>query len=90
MTDDARHLRIGPLCEATCGLRLDMVGDRVARVTGDADDVVSHAYLSPRGVAIGDLHDDPDEVDPLSGDALLNGIPVTVTHVPAPAVAQRR
>jgi anaerobic selenocysteine-containing dehydrogenase len=58
----ATHLRICPLCEATCGLSLTMDGDRVTRVEGDAEDVFSHGYLCPKGVALADLHHDPDRL----------------------------
>ena len=55
-------LRVCPFCEATCGLSLTLEGDRVTDVRGDADDVFSRGYLCPKGVAIGELHDDPDRV----------------------------
>jgi anaerobic selenocysteine-containing dehydrogenase len=56
------HLRICPLCEATCGLRLATDGDRVTKVEGDPDDVFSAGYLCPKGVALADLHHDPDRL----------------------------
>lgn len=62
MTEESTHLRICPLCEATCGLRLTMDGDRVAKVAGDDEDVFSHGYLCPKGVAMADLHADPDRL----------------------------
>src|SRR4051794_19532425 len=56
--------RTCPLCEATCGLALevDAAAHTVTRVRGDADDVFSHGFLCPKGVAIKELHDDPDRV----------------------------
>ena len=71
--DQARHddrhgaamrteYRTCPLCEATCGLALTIEGDRVTRVRGDADDVLSRGYLCPKGVALGELHHDPDRL----------------------------
>src|SRR3954471_1608028 len=56
--------RTCPLCEATCGLALevDAAAHTVTRVRGDADDVLSHGFLCPKGVAIKELHDDPDRV----------------------------
>ncbi|HMJ33597.1 MAG TPA: molybdopterin-dependent oxidoreductase [Baekduia sp.] len=56
--------RTCPLCEATCGLALD-VDERagtVTKVRGDAEDVFSHGFICPKGVAIKELHDDPDRV----------------------------
>ncbi len=55
-------LRICTLCEATCGLELEIEGERVVRVRGDREDVLSGGYLCPKGTAIGDLHHDPDHL----------------------------
>lgn len=56
--------RTCPLCEATCGLALEVDRDAhtVTKVRGDADDVFSHGFLCPKGVSIKELHDDPDRV----------------------------
>lgn len=54
--------RTCPLCEATCGLELTIAGERVVRVRGDRDDVLSGGYLCPKGVALGELHEDPDRL----------------------------
>ena len=50
------------LCEATCGLRFEVEGDRIVSVRGDEDDVFSHGYVCPKGVAIADVHHDPDRL----------------------------
>lgn len=56
--------RTCPLCEATCGLALevDAGAHTVTKVRGDAEDVFSHGFLCPKGVSIKELHDDPDRV----------------------------
>lgn len=54
--------RICPFCEATCGLDIQMDGPRVVSVRGQASDVFSAGYICPKGVALKDLHDDPDRV----------------------------
>ncbi len=54
--------RTCPLCEATCGLELTVRDERVVRVRGDRDDVFSAGYLCPKGVALGELHDDADRL----------------------------
>lgn len=51
-----------PLCEATCGLQVDLDGARVTRVRGDRADVFSHGFICPKGASIGALHDDPDRL----------------------------
>ncbi|GAA3806630.1 molybdopterin-dependent oxidoreductase [Nocardioides panacisoli] len=51
-----------PLCEATCGLRVTLDGDRVTGVRGNPDDVFSHGYICPKGASLGALHEDPDRL----------------------------
>ena len=50
------------LCEAMCGLLLEVDDERVLSVAGDPDDPLSGGYLCPKGAAIGDLHEDPDRI----------------------------
>ncbi|HEU0035578.1 MAG TPA: molybdopterin-dependent oxidoreductase [Kofleriaceae bacterium] len=55
--------RICPLCEATCGLALTVGDDgAIASIRGDDDDVLSGGFLCPKGVALRDLHADPDRL----------------------------
>jgi anaerobic selenocysteine-containing dehydrogenase len=54
--------RTCPFCEATCGLEVTLRGDEVVKVRGDAEDVFSRGFLCPKGVALKDLHDDPDRL----------------------------
>src|SRR5918992_195297 len=68
--DERTAFRTCPFCEATCGLAVTVTGDRVLKVRGDADDVFSHGFLCPKGVALKDLHEDPDRLrTPLLRDA---------------------
>ncbi len=55
-------LRTCPLCEATCGLVLEMDGDRITRVTGDDEHPLSRGYICPKGAAFGELDHDPDRL----------------------------
>src|SRR4051794_9929702 len=54
--------RTCPLCEATCGLEITLDGDRITAIRGDREDVFSHGFLCPKGVALKDLHEDPDRL----------------------------
>src|SRR3954466_2408632 len=54
--------RTCPLCEATCGLAIDVEGGEVTKIRGDADDVFSHGFLCPKGVSLKELHEDPDRI----------------------------
>ncbi|MCA9650799.1 MAG: molybdopterin-dependent oxidoreductase [Myxococcales bacterium] len=63
MTDQRRsHRRTCSLCEAMCGLVLEVEGERVVSVRGDEDDPRSRGYLCPKGPALAGLHADPDRL----------------------------
>ena len=51
-----------PLCEATCGVAIEIEGDRVLSVRGDDEDPFSKGYICPKGTALADLHHDPDRL----------------------------
>ena len=55
-------LRRCNLCEAGCGLRLEVEGDRIVAVAPDPDDPWSAGYVCPKGMAIAAVHHDPDRV----------------------------
>ena len=54
--------RICPVCEACCGLEFRVAGGRIESVRGHEADVFSAGYLCPKGVALKDLHEDPDRL----------------------------
>ncbi|HEX7831285.1 MAG TPA: molybdopterin-dependent oxidoreductase [Thermoanaerobaculia bacterium] len=50
------------LCEAICGLELKVDGDRVISIRGDAQDPFSRGHICPKGVALIDIHEDPNRL----------------------------
>ncbi|MDI1272688.1 molybdopterin oxidoreductase family protein [Polaromonas sp.] len=56
------HRRICPLCEACCGLELKVRDGKVISIRGHDSDVFSAGYICPKGVALKDLHEDPDRL----------------------------
>lgn len=54
--------RTCPLCEATCGVAIEVEGDRVVRVRGDDADPFSRGFVCPKGATLGDVHHDPDRL----------------------------
>jgi anaerobic selenocysteine-containing dehydrogenase len=55
-------LRTCHLCEACCGLEFHVEGDKILSVRPDAGDPLSQGYACPKGIAIADVHDDPDRL----------------------------
>ncbi len=54
--------RTCPLCEAGCGLEINLAGERVQRIRGDRADVFSAGYICPKGSTLNALHEDPDRL----------------------------
>ncbi len=54
--------RTCPLCEATCGLRIESQDGRVTSIRGDSDDPFSRGFICPKGSTLGALHEDPDRL----------------------------
>jgi len=50
------------LCEASCGVAVEVDGDRVVSIRGDDADPFSQGYICPKATALADLHDDPDRL----------------------------
>jgi len=55
-------LRSCNLCEAGCGLEMDVEDDRIVAVRPDEQDPVSRGYVCPKGMAIAEIHHDPDRL----------------------------
>src|SRR4051812_40188031 len=56
------HYRSCTLCEATCGIAVEVEGDKVVAIRGDDDDPFSKGYICPKATALADLHADPDRL----------------------------
>jgi anaerobic selenocysteine-containing dehydrogenase len=56
------HYRSCTLCEATCGVAIEVEGDRVVSIRGDDADPFSQGYICPKATALADLHEDPDRL----------------------------
>jgi anaerobic selenocysteine-containing dehydrogenase len=50
------------LCEAVCGLAVEMEGTSVRSVRGDAEDPFSQGHICPKAAAIPDVQGDPDRL----------------------------
>ena len=56
------HYRACNLCEAICGLEIEVADNRIVSVRGDRDDPFSHGHVCPKAVALRDIQDDPDRL----------------------------
>ena len=56
------HYRNCHICEAVCGLEIRTADGQVLSVRGDARDPLSRGHICPKGVAIQDMHKDPDRL----------------------------
>ena len=56
------HFRTCHLCEAMCGIAIDLEGERIVAIRGDKDDPFSRGHICPKAVALQDVHEDPDRL----------------------------
>ena len=56
------HYRTCNLCEAMCGLEVEIDGEDVVSIRGDERDVFSRGYVCPKATALKDLYEDPDRL----------------------------
>jgi anaerobic selenocysteine-containing dehydrogenase len=63
MNDSVRTVhRACNLCEAICGLDITVDGPRILSIRGDDADPFSRGHICPKGVALQDIHDDPNRL----------------------------
>ena len=56
------HYRACNLCEAICGIQIEVREGRVASIRGDREDSFSRGHICPKAVALQDIHEDPDRL----------------------------
>jgi len=56
------HLTTCPICEAGCGLRVDVEDGHVQGVRGDTEYSPTRGFICPKGAALKGLHHDPDRL----------------------------
>src|SRR5688500_8958352 len=68
-----KHFRTCTLCEAMCGVVVEVEaglpagerggeGRKVLQIRGDQEDPFSRGHICPKATALGDLHHDPDRL----------------------------
>ncbi len=56
------HARTCHICEANCGVLVELDGRKVLSIKGNPDHVLSRGHICPKATAIADLQDDPDRL----------------------------
>jgi anaerobic selenocysteine-containing dehydrogenase len=56
------HARTCHICEANCGVLVELDGRKVVSIKGNPDHVLSRGHICPKATAIADLQDDPDRL----------------------------
>jgi len=56
------HFRACNLCEAICGLAIEVSGQEIRSIRGDRADPFSRGHICPKAVALQDIHTDPDRL----------------------------
>src|SRR5918993_893223 len=63
MTNTTRTVyRACNLCEAICGLTFQIDGEKILSIRGDDADPFSRGHICPKGVALIDIHEDPNRL----------------------------
>lgn len=56
------HYHTCTLCEATCGITVEVADGRIGTIRGDSDDPFSRGHICPKAAALADLHGDADRL----------------------------
>ncbi len=56
------HYRTCHICEANCGVVVEVEGRKVLSIKGDAANPLSRGHICPKATALADLQDDPDRL----------------------------
>ena len=56
------HARTCHICEANCGVLVELDGRKVVSIKGNPDHVLSRGHICPKATAIADLQDDSDRL----------------------------
>lgn len=56
------HARTCHICEANCGVLVELDGRKILSIKGNPDHVLSRGHICPKATAIADLQDDPDRL----------------------------
>lgn len=56
------HYRTCNLCEAMCGIAIEVEANKIVSIQGDENDPFSKGHICPKALALKDIQDDPDRL----------------------------
>lgn len=56
------HYRTCNLCEAMCGVAIEVADGQITSIKGDSADRFSRGHICPKAIALKDIHEDPDRL----------------------------
>lgn len=56
------HYRTCNLCEAMCGIAIEVKDNQISAIKGDTNDPFSKGHICPKALALMDIQDDPDRL----------------------------
>ena len=56
------HFRTCNLCEAMCGIAIEVKNNEISSIKGDSDDPFSKGHICPKALALKDIQTDPDRL----------------------------
>jgi anaerobic selenocysteine-containing dehydrogenase len=62
ITPSRTHFRTCNLCEAMCGLEIEVQGEEILAIRGDKADPFSQGHICPKATALADIYHDPDRL----------------------------
>ncbi|SDW92131.1 molybdopterin-dependent oxidoreductase [Marinobacter mobilis] len=60
--ENGTHFRTCHLCEAMCGIAIEVSDGEIQSIKGDDNDPLSQGHICPKAVALKDLHEDPERL----------------------------
>ncbi|MFE8071333.1 molybdopterin-dependent oxidoreductase [Marinobacteraceae bacterium S3BR75-40.1] len=60
--ENGTHFRTCNLCEAMCGIAIDVQDGAITQIKGDEEDSFSRGHICPKAIALKDIHEDPDRL----------------------------
>ena len=56
------HYRACNLCEAICGIKIELEDGEIVSIKGDDADPLSRGHICPKAIALKDFYEDPDRL----------------------------